>query len=61
MKNLFRIATRSSPLALAQANEVKNSLASVHSSLVGKKNIEIKTFKTSGDLIQSGSLADAGG
>ena len=61
MKNLFRIATRSSPLAIAQANEVKNALASVHSSLVGEKNIEIKTFKTSGDLIQSGSLADAGG
>jgi len=61
MKNLFRIATRGSPLALAQANEVKNVLASVHSSIVGKTNIKIKTFKTSGDLIQNGSLAEEGG
>ncbi|MEE2955262.1 MAG: hydroxymethylbilane synthase [Pseudomonadota bacterium] len=61
MKSLFRIATRSSPLALAQANEVKDALTSVDPTLVAEKKIEIKTFKTSGDLIQIGSLAEAGG
>lgn len=54
------IGTRGSPLALAQANEVRNGLLAAHSSL-GIKNIEIKVIKTSGDIIQDRLLIEEGG
>ncbi|MBK20391.1 MAG: hydroxymethylbilane synthase [Rhodospirillaceae bacterium] len=61
MSEKFRIATRGSPLALAQANLVKDRLAAVHSSLASDNAIEILPMRTSGDKIQVGSLASAGG
>lgn len=60
---LLRIATRGSPLALAQAHLTRTALASRH----GWKAAEldalcpILTFKTTGDRIQDRPLADAGG
>ncbi|HVV60967.1 MAG TPA: hydroxymethylbilane synthase [Pseudolabrys sp.] len=55
----LRIGTRGSPLALAQAGEVRARLA------VALKrdplDIELKIIRTSGDMIQDRPLADAGG
>jgi hydroxymethylbilane synthase len=56
-----RIATRGSPLALAQAHEVKNRLRAAHASLAADDAIEIKTYRTTGDRIQSRPLAEIGG
>ena len=55
----LRIGTRGSPLALAQAGEVRARLAA------GLKrdplDIEIKIIRTAGDMIQDRPLTDAGG
>jgi hydroxymethylbilane synthase len=51
----FRLGTRGSKLALAQATMVRNGLAA------RKIDCEIVIIKTSGDRIQDRSLADAGG
>jgi hydroxymethylbilane synthase len=56
-----RIATRGSPLALAQAHEVKNRLRSAHAALAADDAIEIRTYKTTGDRILSQPLAEIGG
>lgn len=55
----FRIGTRGSPLALAQAHEVRRLLMEVH----GRRetDFEIIVIKTSGDRIQDRPLAEAGG
>ncbi|MGQ0741829.1 MAG: hydroxymethylbilane synthase [Alphaproteobacteria bacterium] len=60
---LLRIATRGSPLALAQARELRAALARAH----GWQEDELDrlcplvTVKTSGDRIQDKPLAEAGG
>ncbi len=54
------IGTRGSPLALAQAEEVKSLLLSAHAHLSGG-DIAICIFRTSGDRIQDKSLRDFGG
>lgn len=54
--NIIRLGTRSSPLALAQADLVKEALLSTNSSL----SIHIVPFTTKGDMIK-GSLKDIGG
>ncbi len=54
-----KLGTRGSPLALAQAYEVRRKLMAAHG--VPEHAIEIVVFKTSGDRIQDRSLADAGG
>ena len=56
---LATIGTRGSPLALIQANEVRDRLARAHN--VGSDRLAIKVIRTSGDLIQDRPLYEAGG
>lgn len=55
--SLIRIGTRKSPLALAQATEVRNRLASLFPSL----RIDVAPFSTQGDRMIEGPLAEIGG
>lgn len=55
----IRIGSRGSPLALAQAQEVKRQLAAVHALAAG--SIEVKVIRTTGDAIQHKPLAGVGG
>jgi hydroxymethylbilane synthase len=55
----IRIGSRGSPLALAQANEVKRRLIAAHG--LDESAVEIRTIKTTGDRIQDRPLAQAGG
>lgn len=55
-----RIGTRGSPLALAQANEIRTRLAAAHPALPAEA-IEIVVIRTAGDRIQDRTLADIGG
>ena len=57
----FRIATRGSPLALVQANEVRDRLAVAHPELAAPGATDIATYRTSGDRQQTGSLSAIGG
>ncbi|HEY4408109.1 MAG TPA: hydroxymethylbilane synthase [Xanthobacteraceae bacterium] len=56
---LLRIGTRGSPLALAQANMVRARLAAAHG--VNQERITLTVIRTTGDVIQDRTLADAGG
>ncbi|MFZ1922453.1 MAG: hydroxymethylbilane synthase [Xanthobacteraceae bacterium] len=56
---ILRIGSRGSPLALAQAREVRNRLAAACG--LAPERIEIKTIRTTGDQILDRPLADAGG
>ena len=56
---IFRLGTRGSPLALAQANMVRDLIAA--SGGAAKEQIEICVIKTSGDRIQDRPLSEAGG
>ena len=56
---VLRIGSRGSPLALAQAHEVRNRLAAA--ARLDAERIEIKIIRTSGDAIQDRPLAEAGG
>jgi hydroxymethylbilane synthase len=56
---LATIGTRGSPLALAQAHEVRNRLARAHN--VAPERIVLKVIRTSGDAIQDRALSEAGG
>ena len=55
----IRIATRGSPLALAQAREVQQRLEAAHGP--SRHTFEIRAIKTSGDRIQDRPLSEAGG
>ena len=55
----IRIGTRGSPLALAQAHEVRDRLAAAHG--LAPDRFEIVIFRTAGDRIQDRPLAEAGG
>lgn len=55
----IRIATRGSPLALAQAEETAARLRSAHG--LPESATELVVIRTTGDRIQDRSLADAGG
>ncbi len=55
----LRIGTRGSPLALAQAHDVRDRLAGAHPGLAGA--IEIVVIKTTGDKVLDQALADIGG
>ena len=57
----LRIATRGSPLALVQANEVRDRLAAAHADLAAPGAIEVVTYRTTGDRQQAGLLSDIGG
>jgi len=61
MVPLLRIGTRGSPLALAQAREVRDRLAAAHPELAPADAIAIVPIKTTGDRIQDRTLAEAGG
>jgi hydroxymethylbilane synthase len=56
---ILRIGTRGSPLALAQARQVREALAAAHG--FAAERIELKIIRTSGDAIQDRPLAEAGG
>ena len=58
---VLRIGTRGSPLALAQAEEVRARLAAQHAHLAGPSAIEVVTIRTTGDRVQDRTLADIGG
>ena len=55
----LKIGTRGSPLALAQAGEVRALLARAHH--CDLERFEIVVIRTSGDMIQDRALAEAGG
>ena len=59
MNKPYRLGTRSSPLALAQANQAAAALRQAHG--WGEDAIEIVAMKASGDLIQDRPLAEVGG
>lgn len=61
MKNPLRIGTRGSPLALAQAHEVKGRLAAAHPALAADGAVEIVVLSTKGDRILDRPLAEIGG
>jgi hydroxymethylbilane synthase len=56
---LLRIGTRGSPLALAQAHEVRRLLAAANG--CDEARIEIVVIRTTGDMIQDRALSQAGG
>jgi hydroxymethylbilane synthase len=56
---VLRIGTRGSPLALAQARMVRARLAAVQG--VDEERIALTVIRTTGDLIQDRTLAQAGG
>jgi hydroxymethylbilane synthase len=56
---LLRIGTRGSPLALAQAHEVRDRLAAAHG--MTPETIELQIIRTSGDRIQDRPLSEVGG
>lgn len=58
---VLRIGTRGSPLALAQAEEVKARLIAAHPGLGRPDAIAIVVIKTTGDQVQDRPLAEIGG
>ncbi len=58
---LLRIGTRGSPLALAQADEVRRRLGEAFAELSEPSALETVTIKTSGDTFLDRTLADIGG
>jgi hydroxymethylbilane synthase len=59
MFKTIRIGTRGSPLALAQAQEVKERLIAVHK--MSENSIELVVIKTMGDIITDRALIKLGG
>ncbi len=57
----LRLGTRGSPLALAQANEVRARLIAAHPELAAEDAVEIVAITTTGDKIQDRTLAEIGG
>ncbi|PCI42331.1 MAG: hydroxymethylbilane synthase [Rhodospirillaceae bacterium] len=57
----FRIGTRGSPLALAQAYETRDNLIKAFPEMAADGAIEIVTIKTTGDKIQDRALMEIGG
>lgn len=55
----LRIGTRGSPLALAQANDVRARLIAAHG--LADDAVTIRIIKTSGDIIQDRPLSEVGG
>ncbi len=60
-KPLLRLGTRGSPLALAQAQEVRRRLSAAHAELAGEDAVAIVVIKTTGDRIQDRALSEIGG
>ena len=57
----LRIGTRGSPLALAQAAELRRRLAAAHPRLEAPDAVVITVIKTTGDAVQDRTLAALGG
>ena len=57
----LRIGTRGSPLALAQAHEVRDRLAAADPAVADEGAIEVMVIKTTGDKVFDRPLADIGG
>ena len=57
----YRIGTRGSPLALAQAEETRTRLLDAHQDALDPAQLEIVAIKTTGDRIQDRALSEAGG
>ncbi|MBL6959263.1 MAG: hydroxymethylbilane synthase [Rhodospirillales bacterium] len=57
----LRIGTRGSPLALAQAHEVRDRLCAADPALAGDDMLAIEIIKTTGDKVLDRPLADVGG
>lgn len=57
----FRIGTRGSPLALAQAYETRDNLKAAFPELAKEGAIEIVVIKTTGDKVQDRALMEIGG
>jgi hydroxymethylbilane synthase len=57
----LRLGTRGSPLALAQAREVRVRLGGAHAELEPEAAVEIVVIKTTGDTVQDRTLAEIGG
>jgi len=57
----FKIGTRGSPLALAQAYETRDRLLAAHPDRLKEDSLEIVIIKTTGDQIQDRALSEAGG
>lgn len=57
----LKIGTRGSPLALAQATEVRNRLAAAHGEFAEQGAVETRVIKTSGDNFFDRPLANIGG
>jgi hydroxymethylbilane synthase len=60
-KPILRLGTRGSPLALAQAAELRQWLAAAHEELSRYSAIETIVIRTSGDRITDRPLSDEGG
>ncbi len=58
---LLRIGTRGSPLALAQAREVRDHLARAHPELGEQGAVELTVIRTSGDRFTKRALRELGG
>ena len=61
MASQLTIATRASPLALAQTQDVCRRLCQAHPALSDEGAIRILPVRTTGDLIQDRTLIEAGG
>jgi hydroxymethylbilane synthase len=57
----LRIGTRGSPMALVQAETVRDRLAAAHPELAAPGALEIVVIRTTGDKIQDRTLAAIGG
>jgi hydroxymethylbilane synthase len=57
----IRIATRGSPLALAQANIVRDALGRADPALAAPGAVDIRVYRTTGDRMQQGPLSEIGG
>src|SRR5262249_31648431 len=56
---VVRIGTRGSPLALAQARQVRERIAAAHG--LDPERITLEVIRTTGDMIRDRPLAEAGG
>jgi hydroxymethylbilane synthase len=56
---VLRIGSRGSPLALAQARELRSRLAAAHG--LDAERLPIEAIRTTGDMIQDRPLTEAGG
>jgi len=57
----LRVGTRGSPLALAQAHQLRDRLMAAHDELRMAGAIEIRIIKTTGDKVQDRPLTEIGG